>query len=89
MEERGIKKRLVGEVTSNKMDKTVVVSIERIFKHPQYKKYLKKIKKIKAHDEKNKCNIGDRVEIIESKPISKEKKWRVSKILVVSSKLAS
>ena len=78
---RGQKKVMVGTVVSNKMDKTVVVMVERLKKHPLYKKTLRVRKKFKAHDEKNECNIGDIVEIMETRPLSKEKRWRVSKII--------
>ena len=63
------------------MDKTVVVIVERLVKHPKYKKYLKVRKKFKAHDERNACNVGDRVEIIETRPLSREKRWAVVSIL--------
>lgn len=75
------KKILKGVVVSDKMDKTVVVSIERVFQHPLYKKTIKTRKKYKAHDEENKCQIGDVVEIIESSPISKTKRWKVIRIV--------
>ncbi len=74
-------KTMVGTVVSNKMDKTVVVSVERMILHPVYHKYVRMRKKYKAHDENNECGIGDRVLVIQSKPISKEKRWRVKKIL--------
>jgi small subunit ribosomal protein S17 len=70
------KKVLIGTVTSNKMNKTIVVTVERRLKHPLYGKFLTKSKKYKAHDEKNVCSIGDTVKIMECRPISKEKKWR-------------
>ena len=70
-----------GVVVSNKMDKTVVVRIERIKMHRRYKKYIKVWKKVKAHDEGNTCREGDVVEIIETRPLSREKRWRVMKIL--------
>ncbi|MGB9823294.1 30S ribosomal protein S17 [Thermodesulfovibrio sp.] len=75
------KKILKGTVVSDKMDKTVVVSVERIFQHPLYKKTIKTRKKYKAHDEENKCKLGDMVEIIEFRPISKTKRWKVLRIL--------
>jgi len=75
------KKEMEAIVIKNKMDKTVVVEIKRMLKHPIYKKYLTEKKKYKAHDEKNACQIGDKVLIRESKPISKEKRWAVVKIL--------
>ena len=68
-------------VTSNRMHKTIVVSVERIVMHPKYKKYLKRRAKVKAHDEKNECQVGDRVLIVECRPLSREKRWRVSRIL--------
>jgi len=74
-------KTMVGTVVSNKMDKTVVVSVERMILHPVYHKYVKMRKKYKAHDENNECGIGDRVLVIQSRPISKEKRWRVKKII--------
>ena len=70
-----------GVVVSDKMDKTIVVNVERQYKHPLYKKIVRRHKKFKAHDENNDCNIGDTVLIMESKPISKQKKWVLSKII--------
>lgn len=78
---RGNKKIFVGTVVSNRMDKTVVVLVERLAQHPIYKKYIKKRKKFMAHDPKNLCGIGDKVRIIESRPISKRKRWQVIQIL--------
>jgi small subunit ribosomal protein S17 len=75
------RKTLVGTVVSNKMEKTIVVRIERRKLHPLYKKYITRSKKIKAHDEGNLCQIGDRVKVIESRPLSKEKRWRLLEIL--------
>ncbi|ACI21433.1 MULTISPECIES: 30S ribosomal protein S17 [Thermodesulfovibrio] len=75
------KKILKGTVVSDKMDKTVVVSVERVFQHPLYKKTIKTRKKYKAHDEENICQLGDMVEIIESSPISKTKRWKVLRIV--------
>lgn len=74
-------KTMIGTVVSNKMDKTVVVSVERMILHPVYHKYVKMRKKYKAHDENNECGVGDRVMVIQSRPISKEKRWRVKKII--------
>lgn len=74
------KKILKGTVISDKMDKTVVVSVERVFQDPLYKKTIKTRKKYKAHDENNSCKVGDRVEIIESRPLSKTKRWKVLRI---------
>ena len=79
MEER--RKQLVGRVISNKMDKTVVVDVERTARHPLYGKVLRRVKKYKAHDEGNECQIGDLVLMIESRPLSREKRWRVVEIL--------
>lgn len=78
---KGIKRVLTGRVVSNKMQKTIVVAIERRKLHPLYKKYLTRTKKIKAHDEGNQAGIGDLVRVIESRPISKEKCWRLAEIL--------
>jgi len=77
----GHRKQRTGVVLSNKMDKTVVVVVERLVKHPKYKKYLRARKKYKAHDEQNSCGVGDRVEIIETRPLSKEKRWAVKSVL--------
>jgi len=71
------KKIYTGRVVSNKMDKTVVVAVTRLFQHPSYKKTVKRVTKFKAHDEKNRCQIGDTVKIIETRPLSKEKRWVV------------
>ena len=71
------KKIYTGDVVSDKMDKTVVVAVTRLTQHPLYKKTIKKISKFKAHDEENKCKIGDKVSIIESRPLSKDKRWKV------------
>ncbi len=71
----------IGRVVSDKMDKTVVVEIERFRRHPLYKKLIRKIKRVKAHDEHNECRVGDIVRIISSRPLSKEKRWRVLEIL--------
>jgi small subunit ribosomal protein S17 len=78
---RGRVKTREGIVVSNKMDKTVVVVVQRLVKHPQYKKYVKRRAKYKAHDEQNGCGIGDRVLIAETRPLSKDKRWRVRSIL--------
>ncbi len=75
----GNRKTLIGVVKSNKMDKTVVVECERLVKHPKYKKYLKKKTWLYAHDEKNECQIGERVMVKETRPLSKLKRWRVVK----------
>jgi small subunit ribosomal protein S17 len=81
MKNRGLKKRQIGRVVSNKMDKTVVVSIERIVEHPVYKKYVRRRGKCVAHDAQNICQIGDRVMIVETRPLSKTKRWRVREVL--------
>jgi small subunit ribosomal protein S17 len=81
MKTRGIKRQVNGIIVSNKMDKTVVVQVERLVKHPLYKKYIRRRNKFVAHDVENTCQIGDRVEITESRPLSKTKRWRVSRIL--------
>lgn len=75
------KKRLVGSVVSDKMDKTVVVRVERLVRHPRYGKVLRRAKKYKAHDAKNECHVGDVVRIVESRPLSREKRWAVEEIL--------
>ena len=79
--ERNERKTREGVVVSDKMDKTVVVSVVEKYKHPLYKKTVTRTKRFKAHDESNECGVGDRVEIIETRPISKDKCWRVSKIV--------
>lgn len=76
-----MRKVRVGKVTSDKMDKTVVVSIETSEKHPLYKKFVKRTYKLKAHDENNECKIGDIVKVMETRPLSKEKRWRVVEII--------
>jgi len=77
----GRKRIYTGRVVSDKMDKTVVVAVERLVQHPLYKKTVKRVTRLKAHDEKNECKVGDKVSIIEGRPISKEKRWRVLKII--------
>ena len=81
MTERNLRKTRVGKVVSDKMDKTVVVAIEDNVKHPLYKKIIKNTIRLKAHDEENACNIGDRVLIMETRPLSKDKRWRVAEIV--------
>jgi small subunit ribosomal protein S17 len=81
MMQRGRRKTEVGIVVSDKMDKTVVVRVERLVKHPKYGKVMRRYKKFYAHDEKNECKVGDRVLIIETRPLSKLKRWRVLRIL--------
>ena len=80
-EERNLRKTRDGKVVSNKMDKTIVVAITDSVKHPLYKKIIKRTIKFKAHDENNTCNIGDRVEIMETRPISKDKRWRLVRVI--------
>jgi len=79
--ERGKRKTLTGVVSSDKMDKTIVVMVNRLVLHPVYKKYIRKRTKVKAHDEKNECHIGDKVLLVETRPLSKEKRWRVREVL--------
>ena len=81
MEERNLRKTRTGKVVSNKMDKTIVVAIVDNVKHPLYKKIVKRTIKFKAHDDKNECNIGDTVKIMETRPISKDKRWRLVEII--------
>ena len=81
MAERNLRKTRVGRVVSDKMDKTVVVAIIDNVKHPLYKKIVKRTVRLKAHDEKNECRVGDRVEVMETRPLSKDKRWRVIEIL--------
>ena len=81
MEKRNLRKERIGIVTSDKMDKSVVVAVERKVKHPKYGKFVKKTSKFVAHDEKNDCNIGDTVKIMESRPLSKIKNWGLVEIL--------
>lgn len=79
--ERNLRKTRVGRVVSNKMQKTIVVAIEDNVKHPLYKKVIKRTVKFKAHDEENVCGIGDKVEIMETRPLSKDKNWRLVRII--------
>lgn len=81
MADRGIRKTKVGKVVSDKMDKTIVVAVEDSVKHPLLKKVLKRTYKLKAHDENNECNVGDHVEVMETRPLSKDKRWRLVKIV--------
>ncbi len=81
METRNLRKEKVGLVVSNKMEKTIVVQVERKVKHPKYGKFIKKSSTFKAHDESNECQIGDTVRIMESRPVSKEKCWRLVEII--------
>jgi small subunit ribosomal protein S17 len=81
MEKRNLRKERVGVVTSDKMEKSIVVSVERKVKHPKYGKFVKKTTKFVAHDEKNECNEGDTVRIMETRPLSKNKNWRLVEIV--------
>jgi len=81
MKRRGLRKSQTGIVISDRMDKTVVVQVDRLVKHPMYKKYVRRRAKYVAHDENNTCQVGDRVLIRETRPLSKTKRWRVSQIL--------
>ena len=81
MSERNLRKTRVGMVVSDKMDKTIVVAIKDNVRHPLYKKIIKRTIKLKAHDENNSCGIGDKVEIIETRPLSKDKRWRLVNII--------
>ena len=79
--ERNLRKTRTGKVISNKMDKTIVVAIEEHVKHPLYKKIVKDTYKLKAHDENNECKIGDKVRVMETRPLSKDKRWRLVEIV--------
>ena len=81
MSDRNMRKSAVGKVVSDKMDKTIVVAIEDSVKHPLYKKIIKRTVKFKAHDEKNECKIGDKVRVMETRPLSKDKRWRLVEIM--------
>ena len=81
MSDRNLRKTNVGRVVSNKMDKTIVVAIEDRVKHPLYNKIVKRTVRLKVHDEQNQCNVGDRVLVMETRPYSKEKHWRLVEIL--------
>jgi len=81
MTERNLRKTRIGQVVSNKMDKTITVTVERRLRHPIYGKFVKKSNKFVAHDEKNDCNIGDLVRIMETRPLSKRKRWRLVEIV--------
>ena len=79
--ERNLRKTRMGKVVSNKMDKTIVVAVENNVKHPLYNKIIKRTYKLKAHDENNDCNIGDTVRVMETRPLSKDKRWRLVEIV--------
>jgi len=78
---RNLRKTMIGLVTSDKMDKTIVVAVVNTVRHPLYKKTIKRTYKLKAHDENNECGIGDKVKVMETRPLSKEKRWRLVEIL--------
>ena len=81
MEERNLKKNPYGKVVSDKMDKTIVVAVEDHVKHPLYNKIVKRTYKLKAHDENNECKVGDTVKVMETRPLSKDKRWRLVEIM--------
>ncbi len=81
MKPRGIQKTMVGTVVSDRMEKTRVVLVQRLVKHPLYQKYIRKRTRYKVHDEKSACRLGDRVLIVETRPLSREKRWRVKEVL--------
>ena len=81
MEERNLRKTRTGKVVSDKMDKTIVVAVEDHVKHPLYKKIVKRTYKLKAHDENNECKVGDKVKVMETRPLSKDKRWRLVEIM--------
>ena len=81
MSERNMRKTMVGKIVSDKMDKTVVVAIEDSVKHPLYNKIVKRTYKLKAHDENNECKIGDKVRVMETRPLSKDKRWRLVELI--------
>ena len=80
-ETRAFRKTRIGQVVSDKMDKTIVVAVEDSYRHPLYKKTMKRTYKLKAHDENNECGIGDTVEVMETRPLSKDKRWRLINII--------
>ena len=81
MEDRALRKTRVGRVVSDKMDKTVVVAVEDSYKHPKYGKIMRRTYKLKAHDENNECGVGDTVKVMETRPLSKDKRWRLVEII--------
>ena len=81
MEERNLRKTLIGTVESNKMDKTIVVKVETAVRHPICKKIVKRTYKLKAHDEENVCQVGDKVKVMETRPLSKDKRWRLVEVV--------
>lgn len=80
-EQRNQRKVFVGTVVSDRMSKTVVVSVERFFRHPEYNKLVRRRTKVKAHDEERKCRVGDRVKIMETRPLSRDKRWRIVEVV--------
>ena len=78
---RAFRKTMIGQVVSDKMDKTIVVAVEDSYQHPLYKKTMKRTYKLKAHDENNECGVGDTVEVMETRPLSKDKRWRLIRII--------
>ena len=78
---RAFRKTMIGQVVSDKMDKTIVVAVEDSYQHPLYKKTMKRTYKLKAHDENNECGIGDTVEVMETRPLSKDKRWRLIRVI--------
>ena len=81
MSERALRKTRTGKVVSDKMDKTIVVAIEDSVQHPLYKKVIKRTYKLKAHDENNECRVGDKVKVMETRPLSKDKRWRLVEVI--------
>jgi len=81
MEERNLRKVMIGTVKSNKMDKTIVVAVETSVKHPLYGKVVKRTYTLKAHDENNECQVGDKVKVMETRPLSKDKRWRLVEVV--------
>ena len=81
MTDRKKRKSVIGEVVSNKMDKSIVVRVDRRFRHPLYRKYINKSSKFMAHDEENECNIGDKVTIVKTRPLSRKKRWRLVEVV--------
>ncbi len=81
MEKRGRRKSKIGSVVSSKMNKSIVVSVERLVRHPLYRKYFRKTSKFMAHDEENQCQVGDTVKIVETRPLSKLKRWRLLEVI--------
>ena len=79
-QQRSRRRSVQGTVSSDKMDKTITVSVERLFKHPKYKKYIRKHSKVQAHDERNEAGVGDMVELMECRPLSKSKRWRLVRV---------